>query len=157
MTATPDPPVPDDWLLARLARAERLAGTAVEARLADLAISYAQFRLIGHLLDEPGGLSQKALALRMGLDPSSISVTLGALERRGLIRRSRDGGDRRRVTVRPALDAGSLSSALERAGAVESALAAALGPEDMACLAALLDRAAAALVTLQPPGNGEKS
>ena len=143
------------WLLPRLARAERLAGEAVGARLADLGLSYAQFRLIGHLLDAPDGLTQKALAARLGLDPSSVSVALAALERRGLVTRARDGVDRRSVTVRPALSATALEAALARAGEVETALTDALGPDDAAMLAALLDHAATALSRLQPPENGD--
>lgn len=133
------------WLLPRIARAERLAGTAIGSRLADLGISYAHFRLIGHLLDAPDGLSQKALAARMGLDPSSVSVALSALESRGFISRARDGADRRTVIVKAAIGAGALETALSRAEAVETALNDALSAEEAAQLASLLDRAAVAL------------
>ena len=142
-------------LLPHIARAERLAGTAIESRLADLGIKYAQFRLIGHLLDEPDGITQKALAERMGLDPSSVSIALTALEHRGLIARARDGADRRSVTVRAAIGAGELEAALSRVHAVETALKNELGASDAARLATLLDRAANALASLDPREPGD--
>jgi MarR family transcriptional regulator for hemolysin len=43
--------------------------------------------------------SQTALAARVGMDPAGTSRALDQLERRGLVKRERDGGDRRRVCV----------------------------------------------------------
>jgi MarR family transcriptional regulator, 2-MHQ and catechol-resistance regulon repressor len=43
--------------------------------------------------------SQIALAERVGMDPAGTSRALDELERDGLVRRERDAGDRRRVSV----------------------------------------------------------
>jgi MarR family transcriptional regulator for hemolysin len=43
--------------------------------------------------------SQIALADRVGMDPAGTSRALDQLEKMGLVKRERDGGDRRRVRV----------------------------------------------------------
>ena len=54
---------------------------------------------IMHLLDENGPMSQKELQTTMNVQSGSISEILTKLEREGLIARSRDENDRRRVIV----------------------------------------------------------
>jgi len=127
-------------LLPLIARAERLSGDILENRLAPFRLSYAQFRLLGHLLGETHGLTQKALAARMRLDPSGISVALGPLEKRGLVKRTRDPKDRRNVRVRLSADGAQMRAVMGEVFALENALRTELGDRDYATLADLLPR-----------------
>ncbi|MEV6489603.1 MarR family transcriptional regulator [Actinoplanes sp. NPDC051633] len=83
------------WQLAQgAARARRL----VSARLDALGGSRAEFAMLA-TLEEFGGLSQADLGRRIGLDRSDVTALVTASEEAGLIRRERDGVDRRRMTL----------------------------------------------------------
>jgi DNA-binding MarR family transcriptional regulator len=83
------------WQLAQgAARARRL----VQARLAALGGSRSEFAMLA-TLEEFGGLSQADLGRRIGLDRSDVTALVTAAELSRLIRRERDGSDRRRMTV----------------------------------------------------------
>jgi MarR family transcriptional regulator, lower aerobic nicotinate degradation pathway regulator len=83
------------WQLAQgAARARRL----VHARLALLGGSRSEFAMLA-TLEEFGGLSQADLGRRIGLDRSDVTALVTAAESAGLIRRERDGADRRRMTL----------------------------------------------------------
>ena len=96
-----------------------------------------QFQLLGLL--EHGGLSQRDLNDRMGLDPSLVVALLNPLESDGYVSRDRDPADRRRHTVSltPA-GAELLVAAGGAQRAVEDDLFAALDPQQRAQLRALL-------------------
>lgn len=93
---------------ARLQRNERLARTIGRLRremasratraLARLDTPFVHWQLVSAIASE-GLDSQIALAERVGMDPAGTSRALDALERAGLVRRARDAGDRRRVSV----------------------------------------------------------
>ena len=51
------------------------------------------------VIDQRPGLSAGELATAVGLSPGAVTTALDRLERRGLVRRTRDSEDRRRVTV----------------------------------------------------------
>ena len=57
-----------------------------------------QWQLIAAITRE-GLHSQVALAARVSMDPAGTSRVLDELERAGLVKRERDAGDRRRVSV----------------------------------------------------------
>lgn len=132
-------------LLPLIARAERLSGDLLENRLARFGLSYAQFRLLGHLLGETEGLTQKALAARMRLDPSGISVALGPLEKRGLVKRVRDPNDRRNVRVHLSADCAQMRAVLAEVAALEAVIRKVLGEARYDALAEALPRLIAAL------------
>ncbi|MDA0181348.1 MarR family transcriptional regulator [Solirubrobacter phytolaccae] len=96
-----------------------------------------QFQILGLL--EHGGLSQRELNDRMGLDPSLVVALLNPLEADGFVSRERDPADRRRHTVSltPA-GATLLVAAGEAQRAVEDDLFAALDTQQREQLRALL-------------------
>jgi DNA-binding MarR family transcriptional regulator len=59
---------------------------------------FVHWQLISAIAHE-GLHSQIALAERVGMDPAGTSRALDQLEQLGLVKRERDGGDRRRVRV----------------------------------------------------------
>jgi DNA-binding MarR family transcriptional regulator len=51
------------------------------------------------VIDQRPGLTAGELASAVGLSPGAVTTALDRLEQRGLVRRTRDSEDRRRVTV----------------------------------------------------------
>jgi len=85
------------WLISRAyARSSRLLNDGFEARAAGLR-SY-HYRLLA-ALDEQGAVSQADLGRSTGIDRSDVTAAINELERRDLVQRSVDSGDRRRNIV----------------------------------------------------------
>lgn len=92
----------------RLDRTERLARAVGRLRrdmraraskvMEDEGAPLVHWQLVSAIARE-GLHSQIALADRVGMDPAGTSRALDQLEQKGLVRRERDGGDRRRVCV----------------------------------------------------------
>ncbi len=137
-----------DWLLPQIARAERLSGELVEAKLVPFGLTYSQFRLMGHLLGETVGLTQKMLAQRMRLDPSAISVALRPLEQRGLVITERDNSDRRNVRVKLSVTDNTMQSVLKEIRQIEAELQAVLGDDSYRRLHGLLEKINGSLAQL---------
>jgi DNA-binding MarR family transcriptional regulator len=93
---------PDDdrpplgFLVVRIAEA---VDRAFVAALSDLGLKPRQLRLLV-LVDRTPGLSQRELARQLGVDAGNLIAILDALEADGLLRRERDGADRRQRRVR---------------------------------------------------------
>jgi len=51
------------------------------------------------IIDQSPGLTAGELATAVGLSPGAVTTVLDRLEERGLVKRTRDAGDRRRVTL----------------------------------------------------------
>ena len=68
---------------------------AVDSRLAGLGLSDATWPPLVHIDTSGGGISQKELAARVGIDGSSLVRLLDILARKGLIERRQDEADRR--------------------------------------------------------------
>lgn len=86
----------------RLARAVGRLRRAMRARAAYVmdqqGAALVHWQLISAITKE-GLHSQVALAERVGMDPAGTSRALDELQAAGLVKRERDGGDRRRVSV----------------------------------------------------------
>lgn len=67
----------------------------LDARLADAGLSDATWAPLVHLRTSGDGISQKALAARVGIDGSSLVRLIDILERRGLVERRPDPSDGR--------------------------------------------------------------
>lgn len=97
-------PVPSRQLerTERLARAVGRFRRTLAARVAkvmeDEGSPLVHWQLISAIAYE-GLHSQVALAARVGMDPAGTSRALDELERAGLVKRERDEGDRRRVSL----------------------------------------------------------
>ncbi|MFD2238266.1 MarR family winged helix-turn-helix transcriptional regulator [Aureimonas populi] len=68
---------------------------ALDARLADIGLSDATWGPLVHVSRSGGGLSQKELAARVGIDGSSLVRLLDILSAKELIERRQDPSDRR--------------------------------------------------------------
>lgn len=87
-------------LLARIARVDRTALQLIQERLAERGVTLAEFRLIGALLGERVGLTQRELAERLQITAASLSALVGRLEKKGLVERTPDESDARAFRVR---------------------------------------------------------
>jgi DNA-binding MarR family transcriptional regulator len=137
-----------DWLdpvkeaiFVRLAILARHAAAARRDRLASGGLKYWQFKVLLMLrrLGAPYTASPSQLADMLGLTRGALSARLGPLEEAGLITRTSDGADRRRVQVRltPAgWDTFERHASVEEQG--EGALLSVLTAEEKQTLADLL-------------------
>lgn len=125
------------WLLSQAsARAHRLLSDSLTAQDS----RGHHYRLLA-ALDDIGPASQADLGRIVGLDRSDVAVALAELERRDLVRRAADPGDRRRkrvvltTTGRRVLQ--SLDEAVRQA---QDQVLQPLNPAERATLIALLER-----------------
>src|SRR5919109_4597716 len=61
------------------------------------------------VIDQRPGLTAGELAEAVGLSRGAVTTALDRLEKRGLVTRARDPGDRRRVTLQPTEEGGRLA------------------------------------------------
>lgn len=113
------------------------------ARIAALGLTPPQAGLLRVVATEPG-LSQQAIAGRLGTPPSRLVLLVDGLEERGVIERRRNPEDRRNHALHLTAEGGRLMGQLGRAaGAHEDAVCAGLDATERGQLGALLARVAA--------------
>ena len=78
-----------------LLKAGHYIGNDFDAALTTLGLTGREF-LVLSFVRAADGLSQQALAARLGLDPTLVVGLVDALEQRGLVTRTKDPADRRR-------------------------------------------------------------
>ncbi len=81
-------------LVSLISRLNRLFNHALEASIATLDLSIQEFRITGLLIGETG-ISQKQLAQKLSVKPSTLSVALDRLEAKGVIHRVTHSSDQR--------------------------------------------------------------
>jgi DNA-binding MarR family transcriptional regulator len=92
------------------------------------------------------GCAQVQLAAMAGITGPTLVGIVADLEQRGLLTRQRDDADRRRnLLVVTSEGQATMEALFAQVTQIEAPVRAALGPQDMARLAVLLDRAIAAL------------
>jgi DNA-binding MarR family transcriptional regulator len=95
-------------LLSELIRANRAYQVAVEkmdeAFCKLLGVNRTDGRCLD-VIDQRPGLTAGELATAVALSPAAVTTALDRLEKRGFVSRTRDPGDRRRVTLRLTADA----------------------------------------------------
>jgi len=135
-----------------------LGAQRFSARVGELGITAPQAGVLRLLAAEPG-ISQRALAARLGSAPSRVVVLVDSLETKGLVRRERSITDRRNHELRLTADGGAL---LRRLGLTaqehEAELTAPLTEQERTQLAALLEklRDAHGLDPLVHPGYADR-
>ena len=113
-------------------------------RAAALDFTRPQAGLLRLISREPG-LSQQAVARRLGTPPSRLVALVDGLEQRGLIERRRNPGDRRNYALHPTAAGEQAMAALGQASLEhEQVITAPLTPAERAQLSKLLGKLAAA-------------
>jgi DNA-binding MarR family transcriptional regulator len=112
----------------------------ISERLAAIGLTPAHIGLVRAIVATPG-LSQQALAQRLGVHPSRIVALLDHLERHGFVQRRRNADDRRSHGIYPA-SGDKLRQIAEIASAHEYDISAALSAQERAALKEMLVRIA---------------
>ena len=134
----PGPPEPPIGL--RLTRTARVASQAFERALAEAGGSMPTWQVLLLVRSRQWG-SQSELAKAMGVTQATLTHHLNALERDGLVRRTREAGDRRSQQVELTADGEAMFNRLRKvAMAHDKRLRSMLGEQDVARLGALLDK-----------------
>lgn len=121
----------------------------LEARITDAGVSIGQWYFL-RALWEQDGLTQRELSRRVGMMEPTTVTAVNAMERKGLVRRTRDAVDRRKINVVLTPKGRRLKTRLlPKARAVNELAAAGLSERDVATLRALLERVKA---NLEPGG-----
>lgn len=145
----PDSPV---WMLREFDHTRRQASCALFSDLAlqDPAQHFMLF-FIARGTDEGQPRSQRELAVKLRLSPATVTATLSALEKRGLIRRTPDPADMRvkRVEI---TDAGrqEAQECRRRMKLLEEAMFSGFSPEELAQLNEYFSRMSRNLKALEP-------
>lgn len=117
-TNQPAPPRLDDQLCFALHAASRAITKAYRPALDSLGLTYTQYITL-MVLWETDGLGVRDLGARLRLDSGTLTPLLKRLERDGLVTRTRDPGDERRVLVNLTEDGKEMS---DRAAEIQSEL-----------------------------------
>lgn len=93
-------------------------------------LSLSEFRIVGLLLGEVRGYSQKDLADLLGITSASLSVSIQRLERKKVIQRLSDNDDQRvkRIRISPQVD---FSSIFETLSKLEESAVRNISPSDL--------------------------
>lgn len=128
-----------------LARVSGEVVRATNAALAGEGLRVRQYSVLQLACDSPGGISQRAMARVLGLDPSQVVALVDELAQARLVERQPAPADRRAKLV-TATDAGRRKrerAATRAAAAVQGALRS-LSGDEQATLRALLSRCSGA-------------
>ncbi|MGZ9809859.1 MarR family winged helix-turn-helix transcriptional regulator [Pseudoroseicyclus sp. H15] len=98
MTDAPTEPALDQLVCFDIYTANLAIGRVYKPLLEPLGLTYPQF-LVLKVLWEEDGLTLGAIGRRLGLESSTLTPLVKRLSARGLVTRSRDAGDERRVQV----------------------------------------------------------
>jgi DNA-binding MarR family transcriptional regulator len=84
----------EDLLIPKISKITRLVPQLMEVPLKEIDISMQEFRIVGLLIGEEG-ISQKDLAKKLLVKPSTLSVAISGLEGKGYINRKVSPTDKR--------------------------------------------------------------
>lgn len=114
-------------------------------------LSHAAFNALAVIEGEGAPMLTGEVAARMHITSGSITSVLDTLERKGLVVRSNDPGDRRRVLVDITPEAQTLlDDLLPRVQQMADAIAATLTDDELGTVLSLLGRLRGALADVQP-------
>lgn len=93
-------------IMPTISKVQRLMSVCLEAEIKQHDLSLAEFRIVGLLMGEDKGYSQKQLAKKLDISAASLSVSIASLEKKGWIQRISDEIDLRikRIRVSPSAD-----------------------------------------------------
>lgn len=129
----------DALLVTRLWALQVVFQARLDRALSGLGLTSAGFRLVGELMNAPGGLSQRELAQRLSVKAPTISVAISRLEAAGVVERVEDREDPRAWSVQLAANA-PLGPGVEVLETLERDLVGSLRSKEKRALLDLLER-----------------
>ncbi len=93
-------------ILPTISKVQRLLSMSLESEIKHHDLTLAEFRIVGLLMGEEKGFSQKQLAQKLDISAPSLSVSITSLEKKHWIQRISDEEDLRikRIRVSPQAD-----------------------------------------------------
>jgi len=93
-------------ILPSISKVQRLFSIIMESKIKPHDITLAEFRIVGLLMGEEQGFSQKQLAEKLSISSPSLSVSISSLEKKQWLQRINDEHDLRikRVRIHPDAD-----------------------------------------------------
>ena len=93
-------------VLPTISKAQRLLSVCLESEIKNHNLTLAEFRIVGLLMGEEKGYSQKQLAQKLDISAPSLSVSIASLEKKQWLQRINDEQDLRvkRICVSPTAD-----------------------------------------------------
>lgn len=92
-------------ILPTISKVQRLLSIGLESEIKHHDLTLAEFRIVGLLMGEEKGYSQKELARKLGISAPSLSVSIANLEKKKWIERITDTQDLRIKRIRVAASA----------------------------------------------------
>jgi len=92
-------------ILPTISKAQRLLSICLESEIKHHDLTLSEFRIVGLLMGEEKGYSQKELAKKLGISAPSLSVSIANLENKHWIERITDAQDLRIKRIKVAADA----------------------------------------------------
>ena len=101
-------------VLPTISKVQRLVSACLEPKLKPHDLTLAEFRIVGLLMGEAKGLSQKQLAQKLEITAASLSVAIANLEIKNWVERITDENDLRvkRIKVSTKADFSSVASVI---------------------------------------------
>ena len=93
-------------ILPSISKVQRLFSIIMESKIKPHDITLAEFRIVGLLMGEEQGFSQKQLAKKLSISSPSLSVSISSLEKKQWLQRINDEHDLRikRIRIHPDAD-----------------------------------------------------
>jgi DNA-binding MarR family transcriptional regulator len=104
----------NNLIMPMVSKVQRLMSVCLEAEIKQHDLSLAEFRIVGLLMGEDQGYSQKQLAQKLGISAPSLSVSIASLEKKHWVERVADQQDQRikRIRVSPQANFSSIAQVI---------------------------------------------
>ena len=103
-------------ILPTISKLQRLLSPALEEAVQGHGLTLSEFRIVGLLMGEDQGYSQKELATKLGISSPSMSASINNLEKKHWIQRINDINDQRikRIRVSPKANFGDIAELIHQ-------------------------------------------
>lgn len=126
-------------ILPTISKVQRLTSSILESEMKSHDLTLAEFRIVGILMGEEAGYSQKQLAEKLGISAASLSVSITNLENKAWIQRISEEHDLRikRIVISPKADFSSIAHVIT---SLESSVTKGISKADLKITLATLNK-----------------
>jgi len=126
-------------ILPTISKVQRLLSICLESEIKQHDLTLAEFRIVGILMGEEKGYSQKELAKKLGISAPSLSVSIANLENKHWIERITDAQDLRikRSKIAASVDFAEIAGVIT---ALEKQATAGISQKDLKTTQAVLNK-----------------
>jgi len=126
-------------VLPTISKVQRLLSVCLESEIKHHDLTLAEFRIVGLLMGEEKGYSQKELAQKLDISAPSLSVSIASLEKKQWLQRIADDSDLRikRIRVSPKADFAGIATMI---GSLESEATKGISQKDLKTTQAVLNK-----------------